>query len=216
MPNKWRIERSRDYYFQKAKENGYRSRAAYKLKQLNDKFHFFDEASTVLDLGAAPGGWLQVASENIPVDGFIVGVDTEEVPPLLYDNIVTVMGDLREEETINRIYRVFAGKVDVILSDMAPKVSGVWELDHSRQIYLARITLLIADKLLKKGGWLIVKTFQGKEHSEYIRDVKNMFQVVKKFKPRASRKQSAEIYIVASKLKKNRRLPKELDKKENF
>ncbi|MFP3951357.1 MAG: RlmE family RNA methyltransferase [Candidatus Bathyarchaeia archaeon] len=209
MSGSWRQERGSDYYYRQAKRSGYRSRSAYKLKQLNNRFHFLEDALTVLDLGAYPGGWLQVASEEIPPEGLVVGFDLEEIEPLNASNVETVVGDVREEDIIDRIYGLFAGKVDVILSDMAPNVSGVWELDQYRQIYLARIALVIADRILRRDGWFIVKTFQGSEHSKYFNEVKDMFRTVHRVKPKASRKESAEIYIVAHRLKGNRRLPEE-------
>lgn len=209
MTGSWHQERENDYYYRRAKRSGYRSRAAYKLKQLNNRFNFLKGSLTVLDLGAYPGGWLQVASEEIPPEGLIVGVDLEEIEPLNASNVETIVGDVRDEETIDRIYGLFAGKIDVILSDMAPNVSGIWDLDQYRQIYLARIALIIADRMLRSEGWLIVKTFQGSEHSKYVREVKDMFRSVKRVKPKASRKESAEIYLVAHGLKANRRLPEE-------
>jgi len=209
MTGSWHQERENDYYYRRAKRSGYRSRAAYKLKQLNNRFNFLEGTLTVLDLGAYPGGWLQVASEEIPPEGLIVGVDLEEIEPLNASNVETIVGDVRDDETIDRIYGLFAGKIDVILSDMAPNVSGIWDLDQYRQIYLARIALIIADRMLRSEGWLIVKTFQGSEHSKYVREVKDMFRSVKRVKPKASRKESAEIYLVAHGLKENRRLPEE-------
>lgn len=119
------------------------------------------------------------------------------------------MGDVRDLEVQEEILSAFHGKADVILSDMAPDVMGQWDVDQYRQIHLARIALKLCDTLLKKDGWFIVKIFQGGEHIKYIREVKDMFEQVKNFKPQASRKQSSERYIVAHKLKKDRKLPKE-------
>jgi 23S rRNA (uridine2552-2'-O)-methyltransferase len=210
MPEGWLQKREKEFYYRKAKEEGYRSRAAYKLKQLNNRFQFFKGALTVLDLGAAPGGWLQVASEEIPEEGLVVGVDLDEIESLYRPNVETIMGDMRDPEILNRINKLFQGKIDVILSDMAPNVSGVWELDQYRQIHLARLTLKIADQILRRNGWIVVKTFQGSEHAKYVKDVKNMFRKVVIVKPKASRKQSSEVYIVAHKLRKDRRLPSEI------
>jgi len=122
-------------------------------------------------------------------------------------------GDLRldwkDPDVQAEILGFFEGKADVILSDMAPDVIGEWDVDQFRQIHLARIALRLCDKLLKEDGWFVVKIFQGGEHTQYIREVKDMFEYVKNFKPPASRKQSAERYLVAHKLKKNRKLPRE-------
>jgi len=206
MPSRWIHERKQEHYYNKAKEEGYRSRAAYKLKQIQAKFGIFDKAEKVLDLGAAPGGWLQVASDH--VDGFkgqVLGVDLNPIKPLLRGNVTTIEGDIRDPEVQEYILSYFNGKADVILSDMAPEVMGEWDVDQYRQIQLARIALEICDKLLKDDGWFVVKIFQGGEHIKYIRDVKAMFEYVKNYKPKASRKQSAERYLVAHRLKPDRK-----------
>jgi 23S rRNA (uridine2552-2'-O)-methyltransferase len=204
LPSRWIHERKNEHYHVKAKEEGYRSRASYKLLQIHNKFHIFENAKYVLDLGAAPGGWLQVASEKIGEDGIVVGVDLEEIRPFFNENIYTIVGDVTDPEVQIEIMRMFEGKFDVILSDMAPDVIGQWEVDHFRQIFLARNALKIADSLLKNDGWFIVKVFQGSEYPAFLRDMKKMFHYVKNFKPKASRKRSAELYMVAQNLKKNR------------
>jgi len=214
MSSRWRHERKNDPWYRWAKEQGYRSRAAFKLIQLNERFGFLDGARNVLDLGAAPGGWLQVASESIGDEGLVVGVDLDEIEPLGLPNVETLAGDVTEEETQERILEIFHGKADVILSDMAPDVSGVWDLDQYRQIYLARVALVIADRLLKRKGWVVIKTFQGSEHGKFVREMKEMFEKVTIVKPKASRKKSAEIYLVARNLKPDRRLPEEFRKEE--
>ena len=207
MPNRWVHERKSDHYHQRAKEEGYRSRASYKLKQIQNRFGVFDDAKYVLDLGAAPGGWLQVAAEYVPEDGLVVGVDLEEIEPLWEPNVVTMVGDVRDPAVQEEVVGFFDGKADVVLSDMAPDVMGEWDVDQYRQIHLARIALRIADRLLNPGGWFVVKIFQGGEHQRFIREVKAMFEYVRNFKPPASRKQSAERYIVARGLRPDRKLP---------
>jgi 23S rRNA (uridine2552-2'-O)-methyltransferase len=207
MSNRWQHERKNDHYYNKAKGEGYRSRASYKLKQIHNKFDIFEGAKYVLDLGAAPGGWLQVASEYLDLDGLILGVDLLPIKPLLAENVFTIVADVRDPMIQMQIIEYFEGGADVILSDMAPDVIGEWDVDQFRQIYLARIALRLCDKLLKENGWFVVKIFQGGEHNKYIREVKDMFEHVKNYKPKASRKQSAERYIVAHRLKKNRKLP---------
>ena len=209
MSNRWVHERKDEHYHVKAKEEGYRSRASYKLKQIQDKFKIFEDARYVLDLGAAPGGWLQVASEYIDFDGLVLGVDLNPIEPLYAENVATLVGDVRDPEVQEEILSHFDGKADVILSDMAPDVIGEWDVDQFRQIYLARIALRLCDRLLKESGWFVVKIFQGGEHTKYIREVKDMFEYVKNYKPGASRKQSAERYLVAHRLKRNRKLPKQ-------
>ncbi len=210
MSNRWVHERKGEHYYKKAKEEGYRSRSVFKLKQISSKFKVFEHAMNVLDLGAAPGGWLQVASEEMmEEEGLILGVDLKEIKPIYVDNVATIVGDVRDLEVQQEILDAFKGKVDVIMSDMAPDVMGHWDVDQYRQIHLARIALKLCDKLLKGDGWFIVKIFQGGEHIKYIKEVKDMFKYVKNFKPRASRSKSSERYIIARYLRKDRRLPSE-------
>ena len=210
MSNRWLHERKGEFYYNKAKEEGYRSRSSFKLKQIHSKFKIFKNNKNVLDLGAAPGGWLQVAAEEIMMDdGLVLGVDLNEIKPLFLDNVATLVGDVRDPEVQEEILDAFNGKADVILSDMAPDVMGQWDLDQYKQIHLARIALKLCDVLLKKDGWFVVKIFQGGEHIKFIKEVKDMFQTVKNFKPDASRTKSSERYIVAYRLKKNRKLPEE-------
>jgi len=207
MSKRWLSERRREYYHVRAKEEGYASRAAFKLIQLEERFHFLKKARRVLDLGSAPGGWLQVSSEEIGGEGLILGVDLEKIRDMGLPGVETLVGDITTEDTIQEIREFFQGRVNVILSDMSPDVSGNWDLDQFRQIHLARITLVIADELLRRDGWLVVKTFQGSEHEKYVHEVRAMFERVKIVKPKASRKNSAEIYLVAHQLKVPRLLP---------
>ena len=197
MSGRWMAERRRDPYVRMARRRGYRSRAAFKLIQLNRRFRFLDRARHVLDLGAAPGGWLQVVAEHLPPDGLAVGVDLKSIEPLGLENVVTIEGDALGEETLERLRRLFPRGVDVVLSDMSPSISGVWEVDHRRQLDLARGALRVALELLRPGGWLVVKAFQGSEYEGFLREVGETFSYVKAHKPLASRKGSAEIYVVA-------------------
>jgi len=149
-------------------------------------------------------------------DGLVLGVDLEEIEPLPAANVITIKGDIRDPEVQAEILESFNGKADVILSDMAPDVIGQWDVDQYRQIHLARIALRLADKLLKDDGWFVVKIFQGGEHAQYIREVNDVFEFVKNYKPLASRKGSAERYIVAHRLRPDRKLPREKTKEELF
>jgi 23S rRNA (uridine2552-2'-O)-methyltransferase len=212
MPSRWLHERKTEHYYHKAKEEGYRSRASYKLKQLNDEFRFFEGAKRVLDMGAAPGGWLQIAGESIE-GGLVVGVDLKEIDSLYMENVETIVGDVTDPEVQEEIQGRFRGeKADVVMSDMAQNVMGVWEVDDLRQIHLARTALSIADKLLRDDGWMIVKVFQGKEHEAFIREMRAMFERIHIVKPLASRKGSAEVYVVAKNLRKDRVLPEDFRK----
>ncbi len=199
MPSsrRWLTERLNEPYHRMAKERGYRSRAAFKLIQLDERFGFLGGAKHVLDLGSAPGGWLQVASERVGGDGLIVGVDQRPIPPLPLENVKTIVGDVRDDEIIKLLCSIFREGIDVLLSDLSPDVSGVWEVDQSRQIELAKAALRVARSLLRADGWAVIKVFQGADFEAFIEEVKNSFNYVRVVKPQASRKRSAEVYIVA-------------------
>jgi 23S rRNA (uridine2552-2'-O)-methyltransferase len=157
-----------------------------------------------------------VASELVDDEGLVLGVDLREIEPLPAPNVETIVGDARDPEIQVEILERFEGKADVILSDMAPDVTGQWEVDQFRQIHLARVALSLADRLLKDDGWLVVKIFQGGEHVKFLREVKDVFKVVRNYKPKASRKSSAERYVVAHGLKPDRVLPREKTREEWF
>lgn len=205
MSRRWRTERKSDHYHNLAKEEGYRSRAAYKLKQLDDRFHLFKGARYVLDIGAAPGGWLQVASEAVGEDGLVVGVDQNPIENLELDNVETIVGDILDEETLDEIRELLPGSVDVVLSDLSPNISGAWEVDQFLQIDLARMALKVSQGLLRRDGWFVVKVFMGPEYEAYLKDVKSVYRKVNVVKPLASRKGSAEVYLVARHLGRGRR-----------
>jgi len=191
----WLKKRKKDFYYRKAKLEGLRSRAAYKLKQLDKKFKIFKGVKKVLDLCCAPGGWLQYSLRRVGGDGLVIGVDLVEIVPL--PNVYFIRGDITGEETLEKIIKIANGKIDLVLSDCSPNVSGVWELDHARQIYLAETSLEVARKVLRKGGKFVVKVFQGDLFANYLDKVRDFFKVVKVTKPEASRKESAEMYVVA-------------------
>ncbi len=177
-----------------AKKEGYRSRAAYKLKQIDARFHIIRRGDAVVDLGAAPGGWTQVATELAGNSGTIVGVDIQQVRSI--DGAVIITGDIRSEETIDAI-RQAVGSADVVLCDAAPNLSGDWSYDHARSIDLAEHALACAQKILRPGGNFVVKAFQGDLFAGYLRNVRSRFRNVRAHSPTASRKASAEMYIIA-------------------
>ncbi|MBX5327044.1 MAG: RlmE family RNA methyltransferase [Candidatus Bathyarchaeia archaeon] len=201
MPKTWLKQHRRDYYYKKAKEEQYRSRAAYKLLQAINKYHFMKLSDIVVDLGAAPGGWLQVSSRVVGEEGIVLGVDIKEVEPLPESNVCTIIGDIIDQEIINQIQAILPRPVDVVISDVSPNLSGVWELDHARQIDLARRSLQIALAVLRQGGNFFVKTFQGEMLGDLVTEIKNHFVHVEIFKPPASRAKSAEIYVLGVGLK---------------
>ena len=185
----------KDHYYNKSKQEGYRSRAAYKLKQLDREENLLHEGKTVVDLGAAPGGWLQVAAEEVGDSGTVVGVDLQRIDPI--DGVETVRGDMTEESTKEEIRDVAGDAVDVVVSDMAPNMTGEYELDHARSVHLAREALSVALDLLGAGGDFAVKVFEGQDLDDFREDVEEEFQYVRTLRPDASRDSSSEVYIVA-------------------
>ena len=196
MPKNWVRRHRKDYFYLKAKEEDYRSRASYKLIQTTRKFQFIKPRDVVVDLGAAPGGWLQVARKIVGAKGFVLGVDLINIKPLECANVVTIVGDIIEPETVDRIAAILPRKADIVISDVSPHVSGIWEVDHARQVDLANKSLQIASSVLKGDGNFFVKVFQGELFNSFLNSVKKSFTDVKVIKPRASRKESAEIYVL--------------------
>ncbi len=191
--------RKREFYYKEAIKAGYRSRASYKLIQLNEKFALFKRGNSVLDIGAAPGGWSQVASQLVS-PGIVYAIDLEYIEPI--EGVITIRGDITAPETKKRLRTIISEPVDVVLSDISPKVSGNWSTDHARQIYLSEEALRLGiSGILKQGGKFVCKLFMGDLFEAYIANLKKLFQVVYQFKPKASRKSSAEIYAIAKGLK---------------
>ena len=203
LPNAWLRERKRDYYYRKAKEEKYRSRASYKLLEVVWKYHFLNEGDVVVDLGAAPGGWLQAARKTVGGEGFVLGVDFNIIQPVEEANVCAIIGDITQPETIKEIKEILPSLADAVISDVSPNVSGVWEVDHARQIELARSSLAIAAEILRSGGNFFVKVFQGDMFDDFIREVKNYFRRVKIIKPKASRAKSAEIFVLGMGMKES-------------
>ena len=202
MPKSWIRQRKRDYYYRKAKEEKFRSRAAYKLLQAVKKYKFMKRGDIVVDLGAAPGGWIQAARKIVGEEGFILGVDIKPIEPFEEENILTIVADITDPKTPENIRKLLPELADVVISDVSPKISGIWEVDHARQIDLALNSMKIACKVLKPKGNFFVKIFEGDLTRDFIAKLKENFSAVKLVKPKASRAKSSEIYILALGLKK--------------
>jgi len=196
LPKAWIRNRRRDYYHRKAKEEEYRSRAAYKLIQAMNKYGFIKPGDVVVDLGSAPGGWLQSSRRIVGEKGFVLGVDLRTVEPIGEPNVHVIIGDVTDPETTTRIKAILPRPADAVISDISPNVSGVWELDHARQIDLARHSLRIATSILADNGNFFVKVFQGEMLDDFIREVEKCFLTTRLVKPKASRSESAEIYLL--------------------
>jgi len=184
-----------------AKREGWRSRAAFKLMQLNKRYDLMRGGDVVVDLGAAPGGWLQAAREIVGREGFVLGVDLQPISKLHYDNVATIVADITNMGTPDAIKEKLPRNADAIISDASPSISGVWDVDHARSMELAKAALSIAEKVLVPSGGLLIKVFQGDLLDDFLDEVRQRFEFVKMSKPLASRKGSAEIYIIGKGLK---------------
>jgi 23S rRNA (uridine2552-2'-O)-methyltransferase len=205
LPKEWIRKRKGEYYYRKAKRERYRSRAAYKLLQAVKKYRFMKPGDVVVDLGAAPGGWIQASRRIVGNNGFVLGVDLKQVQPINFSNVRTLIGDIREPQVVEHIKELLPCPADVVISDVAPNVSGIWELDHARQIDLAGHSLRIATLVLRPNGSFFVKTFQGDMFPRFVKEVKQHFVRAKRIKPKASRAKSAELYILGVDLGSNRK-----------
>jgi 23S rRNA (uridine2552-2'-O)-methyltransferase len=206
LPKAWIQDRKRDYYYKKAKAEQYRSRATYKLSQTAAKYHFINRGDVVVDIGAAPGGWIQAARKIVGKTGFVLGVDLKPLAPFPQEYVRTIVGDITEPDTLQQILAFLPRKADVVISDASPNISGVWEVDHARQIDLATQALNIALKILRPSGNFFVKVFEGDMLSDFTKTVEQYFETVKLIKPKASRAKSSEMFILATNLKPRRNL----------
>jgi 23S rRNA (uridine2552-2'-O)-methyltransferase len=201
LPKAWIQNRKRDYYYQKAKAENYRSRATYKLSQTAKKYRFIRRGDVVVDLGAAPGGWIQAARKIAGKTGFVLGVDLKPIEPFPQEYVRTIVGDFTEPQTLQQILDFLPRKADVVISDASPNISGVWEVDNARQIDLASQALKIALSVLRPSGNFFVKVFEGDMLPGFVKTVKKHFDEVKVVKPKASRAKSSEMYLLAMHLK---------------
>jgi 23S rRNA (uridine2552-2'-O)-methyltransferase len=200
-PSQWMRERKNEQYYKKAKAENYRSRSTYKLIQANDKYGFIKLHTVVVDLGAAPGGWIQAARKMTGKHGYILGVDLKPIEPFTQEYVRTIVADLNEPDIADQILSFLPRPADVVLCDAAPNVTGVWEVDHACQIDLGVKAMEIAKCILKPGGTFFVKVFQGDLLDKFILSVKESFEEVKIVKPPASRQKSSEEYLLALGLK---------------
>jgi 23S rRNA (uridine2552-2'-O)-methyltransferase len=186
-------EARRDLYRRLAREQGYKSRAAFKLIEANERYQFIKEGGKVVDFGSAPGGWLQVASALVGPEGLVVGVDLQAVK-LKEKNVVFLKSDVNDPNLPAQVAKALGGKADVILSDLSPEVSGVWELDQTIQVDLTMKVLDISLALLRPGGAAFCKLFEGERAQEVRDEFRLRFKVVRVIKPAASRNASSELY----------------------
>jgi 23S rRNA (uridine2552-2'-O)-methyltransferase len=191
----WRKEQAQDKFFRRAKAEGYRARSAYKLLEIAKKYRLLRDGQTVLDLGAAPGSWSQVAYERVGQTGKVVAVDLQ--PILALPGVPAVVGDIREAATIDAALALLGKPADLVLSDVAPQASGILVTDQARAIELATEALGVARRALRPGGAFVVKVFRGEDFDQLLNRVRRGFKTVNVAIPEATREESREAYIVA-------------------
>ncbi len=187
-----------DRYYQKAKREGYRSRAAYKLIELQQRFHLLKAGDCVVDLGAAPGGWLQVAANYIGPNGKIIGVDLQAIDAFRTPTIALVQADITDRVVQQKIFDLLGGLADCVLSDLAPRLSGIRDADTARCLELNQTALEVAAGLLRPGGSLLLKSFVNPELQSFTSVLKNYFSSVQRTRPDATRQASSELYFFAT------------------
>ena len=194
---KWLNRHINDEFVLKSKKEGFRSRSSYKLIQINEKFDFLNSSKNILDLGCAPGGWLQVSKKFSSVETKILGVDKLNIEAI--PGVCFYQGDIFEDKVINYIETFFQKKIDLIMSDMSPNSTGNKKVDHLRILSLVERVIFISNQLLQKDGFIIIKIFQGGMQGDLMNSMKESLKNIKNFKPKASRKESPEIYLIAQK-----------------
>ena len=193
---RWLAEHDADPYVKRAHAEGWRSRAAFKLEEIQRSERLLRPGMTVVDLGAAPGGWSQYAARLLAGKGRVIALDLLPMPAL--PGVEFLQGDFGEEGTLERLRALLAGsQVDLVMSDMAPNMSGMADVDHDRSMHLVDLAVEFATATLRPGGDLLVKVFQGREFQPLIARLRRSFESVKPRKPKSSRARSAEVYVLA-------------------
>ena len=193
---KWLKEHFDDVYVKRAQQEGWRSRAVYKLIEIDEKDHILKPGMTVVDLGAAPGSWCEYAARKIGEKGHIIALDILPMDALA--DVTFIQGDFREEEVYDQLLMTLGDTpVDLVMSDMAPNISGMKAVDQPRAMYLAELALELADKVLVDGGDLLIKVFTGEGLDAFKQELRTRFKKILVRKPKASRPRSPEIYLLA-------------------
>lgn len=194
---RWLDRHFKDEFVQKSQKEGFRSRAVYKLQEIQERDRLIKPGQLVVDLGAAPGGWSQYATQLVGSKGGVVAMDILPMDPI--DGVSFIQGDFREEAVLEQLQGLLQGsKVDLVISDMAPNVTGMAVVDQPRSMYLCELALEFARDCLKPGGGMAVKVFQGEGFDQFMRDLRTVFNKVVTRKPKASRPKSREVYLVAT------------------
>lgn len=196
----WMQEHVNDEFVKRAQRDGYRARAAYKLMEIDDKDHLIKPGMTIVDLGATPGSWSQVAIQRLQGKGRVIALDLLEMQPIA--GVDFIQGDFREEAILNQLEEMLNGRaVDLVIADMAPNMSGISLVDQANATYLTELALEFSLKWLKPGGHFLVKVFIGTGFDEIVRNMRTGFEKVATRKPKASRDRSSEVYLLGLKRK---------------
>jgi len=191
------MRRKGDPYTKLAKEYGLRSRAYFKLKDIDERYGVIEDGDIVIDIGAAPGGWMKYSLKKVGFDGMVIGIDKRNIEEFDEPNAIIITIDIMSQEVFNVLKSILDDrKANVIISDASPNISGIYEIDTERIFTLNKRTLEIADRFLERGGKTVIKTFQGSHERRLENSMKKRFKVVKKYKPKISRKHSSEIYYL--------------------
>lgn len=191
-----------DTYYKKAKREGYRSRAAYKLIELQQRFRLMKIGDWVVDLGAAPGGWLQVVAHTVGATGKVIGVDLQAIDAFRERPITLLQGDITDSTVQQQIMEILGGTAHCVLSDLAPRLSGIRDADAARCLELNQTALKVATQLLRPGGTLLVKSFVNQELQTFTLELKRHFSTVQRTRPEATRQASSEVYFCATGFRK--------------
>lgn len=194
MSKQWQVQRRRDKYYRKAKREHYRSRSSYKLQQIDFRFDLITTGDTIVDLGASPGGWSQVAKELAGPESKVIAMDIDRMTPI--EGVTFIRGDIRKDEIVARLLEVIPDGADVVISDMAPDISGNYPYDHACSVELCEHALKFATKVLREGGNFVVKMFYGDMSPAFVKLVKKQFDEAHVHHPKASRATSSELYVV--------------------
>lgn len=187
----------RDAFYRRAKQAGLKARSAFKIEEIARRFRLYRPGMAILDLGAAPGGWLQILAKEVGPKGLVVGVDLQPIGKI-GPNVQTIVGDITEEATIEALRAVRSGRYDAITSDMAPKTTGIKDVDEARSVELVHRALALCEELLAPGGSFVAKVFEGADFPSLLEAVKARFGKVRLVRPEATRGRSFEIYLVAT------------------
>jgi len=203
MTERWLQERKHEHFYKEAKHQGYRSRAAYKLLQIQKRFRVLKKGQAVLDIGSVPGGWSQVTASIVGDNGLVIAVDLQSQSPI--PGVTFIRGDIFEQRTIDEVISSLnsSGReaFDVVISDASPDISGIYSVDQARSVHIATRVLQLSGDLSRQGSSMVVKVFQGEDYQDFVSECKSHFSSFKAHSPPASRSRSSEIYIVTKGLK---------------